>query len=586
MSWVRIHPYIVNWPGGGAPPVFEISSDENGSAVIELAWDPQALLAPASYSEPLRYYSTDVPFMATITTSSGTSRALNVPPQTITLASNRATWVMPADLWAGYLEESLKTLGGGPPTNFQSNIYYRVRLTHPGASNAVVWPTDAMIRGNLHAPRIGVLRLSATPASQILPDIEAANAMGGLPFLPTFWGDLLRAMWDVLPEADPHRQSLAAIFAHPNYQSQSVATRAKILRLWLVAGKNSRPRLPQLLSRSAVVGSGIVQPVLAKQDLRGGKMLVDNLLALLNITPHPDIVAFYSSGGVKYLTAYEQLLDDVITEILDPNGQINQGEAGTCSPTSIMTLLINVNPAEYARLMLGLLSKTGSATLARGGTISIPPAIYQLARYPLAAGSAFFVRTFSELGFQATVLKYAQDSRFPAYDPSANVNASNGLNTVFQRTISAGLFEGETKRGLDGLFNVNFTTHFIPQPTAGQSAAQWTAAFQAAQPALLEGLLRDLPGRQQQMILATFWGALPPSPNAGGHAVMAIRRDNGRVFFKNPQYAGSNPSGATGTPAAGPPRRYDDASATLESMVESDLRSWIMGYWVPDTALI
>ena len=66
MTWVRMHPFITNWPGGGGPPVFEINSDENGTAVFVLAWDPQALIAPASYSDPLRYYTTAVSFSASI----------------------------------------------------------------------------------------------------------------------------------------------------------------------------------------------------------------------------------------------------------------------------------------------------------------------------------------------------------------------------------------------------------------------------------------------------------------------------------------------------------------------------------------
>ena len=102
MTWVRMHPFIANWPGGGDPPVFEINSDENGAAVVELAWDPQALLAPASYTDNLRYYSTDVPFNGTVSRVDGGSRSVSVPAQLIDLQGNRATWAIPAVLWAGY----------------------------------------------------------------------------------------------------------------------------------------------------------------------------------------------------------------------------------------------------------------------------------------------------------------------------------------------------------------------------------------------------------------------------------------------------------------------------------------------------
>jgi hypothetical protein len=305
--------------------------------------------------------------------------------------------------------------------------------------------------------------------------------------------------------------------------------------------------------------------------LRGGKTLVANLLDLLSITPHPDLL------GVR---TNEQLVEDVITEILDPNGQVNQGLAGTCSPTSIQTLLITVNPAEYARLQVGLLSSTASAVLANGSTVTVPPTIFQAPLYlPHGGNTGFVARTDSELAFQAAILRYGQGTRFPALTGTPQANAK-----AFLAVINGGLNSQETKRALDGIFNVNFTTRYIPQ--------SGLLADIAAQPGIRTNFLTDLPGRQQQMILAVYWGAPygNPSPPGGGHAVMAVRRDqpSGRVFYKNPQYAGSAPvpgiaQGATGT---NPPRRWEDPTQALESISEADLTTWIKGYWVPDTAII
>src|SRR5918994_761684 len=111
MTWVRMHSLLMEWPGDEPAPTFDISSDENGTAVVELAWDPQALLAPASYTTaPLRYYSSGSAFNATITNDNGTPRAISVPAQNITLSGNRGSWTIPTPLWQGYIEESLKTL--------------------------------------------------------------------------------------------------------------------------------------------------------------------------------------------------------------------------------------------------------------------------------------------------------------------------------------------------------------------------------------------------------------------------------------------------------------------------------------------
>lgn len=587
MNWVRIHPLIANWPGGGPPPTFEITADENGTAVVELAWDPQALMAPASYPDALRYYSSGTVFNKTITRDNGSNLTVNVPAQTIQLNGNRATWVMPAALWEAYREESLKSLSTPPRSTFSRNLYYRVRVTPAGSSTAHIWPLDSELTGarSRAAPLIGILAISATPASQVLPDTAAIQAMGGIPILaPTLFGDLLSVLWNSLPQADPSRQALAALFAHQVYQAQSVAFRAKLLKLWLLAGPNMRPRLPQLLNRVVVTGSNTTQPAILRTDALGTNTLVDNLLALPFIIPHPDIINANARNAVR---AREQLLDDVLNEILDPNGQINQGEAGTCSTTSMQTLLITVNPAEYVRLQLGLLSAAGTVQMADGSTVTVPPSIFRVdTRYPGAQAWAFLVRNFSELAFQATLLKLGLGSAFPAYNPSAPPNSPNGVNTVFQTTVSQGLTQDQMERALKGLFKANFTTRSV----RNASDAGWPVytVIQTRQPGVRDTLRTTLPTRLQPLVLSMYWSALPNQPNSGAHAVLALRAENGRVFFKNPQYSGLRPpSGvAAGGNGASPPRRYEDPTGALESMTDADLATWILWYHVPDQAVI
>jgi len=567
MDWVRIHPFIQNWPGGGPPATFDINADENGTAIVELAWDPQALAAPSTSYVPLRYYNSGVAANITYKTDRGATKTISLLPQVIQLVGNRASWAIPQALWDGYVEETLKTLNRPSTTTFARQLYYRVRATAPGASQARSWPPDEFLKGPSAsaAPHIGILTISASPSSQIISDREALDAMASTTPWSAMASAILTALWKNLPDSDPGRQSLARIFAHPTYQGLSVRARASVLTLWLYAGKDSRLLLPQLLDRNAVTGSNVVTPVVAKTDLRGGKTLIENLLALLNIDPHPDLLS---------ATAKEHLLDDVITEILDPNGQVNQGAAGTCSPTSIQTLALTVNPAEYARLQAGWLSTAGKATLANGNVADVPAGVFKISNYATVNTSGFLMRTFSELAFQAAMLKYAQGSRFPAL-----TGTPANMNQIFQATITAGLYANETKRALDGLFNVNFKTAIVTFPTA-QTNPFWLAS----QMGLSNLLLTDLPLRQQQIIVAMFWG----SPYTGGHALMAVRHDNGRLFFKNPWYAGSKPMpGVTqGGLNTNPPRRYEDPTQALESITDADLATWIMGYWVPDSVIL
>lgn len=561
MNWARIHPMIVNWPGGGSPPVFTLSADANGTAVIELAWDPQALSTPASYENPLRYYASNLDFNASIPDANGTVRQISVPTQTIQLTGNQANWMMPQALWDAYVQESLKTLNTSPKptTTFSRNIYYRVRFTPTSLSTATIWPSDNVLNGSnaSASPHIGILPISATLSSQVIPDQAAVQAMGGIPLVPGLWSEILMLLWRNLPESSPERLALVRIFAHQAFLSANVETRGKLLKLWLFAGPSARVRLTELLNRQVVTGSNVTQPAITKIDYRSGKTLVDNLLALLTIVPHPDIAA---------LRTRDQLLDDVINEILDPNGQVNQGEAATCTTTSMQTFLIMVNPAEYARLQLGLLSSSGQVTYADGTTASVPPAIFQInTRYPLAQSLVFLVRNFSELAFQATLLKLAMHSRFPNYDPHAHPNSSNGVNTVFQQTVKEGLYRDEYSRALKALFNVNF------------SLKNGVDSFHTT-----------LSRSQQPLFLVTSWGDLPGQPKHGLHAVLALRKENGRTFFKNPQYAGSSPdpSVAAGGNANNPPRRYEDPTQAIESITDADLAVWINYFFESDAAII
>lgn len=588
MGWVRIHPFIPNWPGGGDPPVFEINSNENGEAVVELAWDPQALLHPAKYLDLLRYYSSADGISGTMTRDRGGSMTVNVPGERITLNANRATWVMPKALWEAYVEESLKTLNSPPTSTFSRNLYYRVSVTPPGGSKAEIWPPDHALGAQrvtlpppddsgvidkasaMAAPHIGILALSASAVSRVIPDAAAVQAMGGIPGFPKLWGTILTTIWNKLPESDPSRMSLAAVFAHPEFRRFTVAERGDVLRLWLFSSK-IRKDIPVLLSRQAITGSAVQTPVLKKMALKGGKTLLSLLLDLLTVHIHPDLVVM----------TREELVADVLHEVLDPNGRVNQGAAGTCVPTSIQTMMITVNPAEYVRLQLGWLSSEAKAELANGSIVALPRGILQIARYAqpgAPGGTGFYARNYAELAFQGAAIKFAHAGSFPA-----DTGDETSAKAMFTYVHKNGLLPDQTKRLLEALFAVTFTGSAVA-PTNSST----TASIQST---IADGLFAALPAKQQQVLVATYWGVPPwgPPPTGqsyGAHAVLALRHEGGRLFFKNPQYAGSLPSGTDGGTASNPPRRYENVASTLESIADADLRKWIFWYFTPDTAII
>jgi hypothetical protein len=63
-----------------------------------------------------------------------------------------------------------------------------------------------------------------------------------------------------------------------------------------------------------------------------------------------------------------RMLGGLVRNLVDP-GRINQGYKGTCAVTSLESFLAERQPAEYARLVSGLMALGGTVTLASGATM-------------------------------------------------------------------------------------------------------------------------------------------------------------------------------------------------------------------------
>ena len=567
MTWVRMHAFLTNWPATASPPVFEINSDTDGDVVIELAWDPQALLAPAVYLDAVRYYTTGSDFNGILTNQAGASVALSVPAQSIQLTGGAVHWAPPGNLWAAYIDEAGKRQTDPFSTTFACNLYYRVRLLPAGADQATVWPSDDILSGPgaTAAPHIGILAEPEIPEVAPIPDPDAVSGTRGETTSPTVWEDAIGWCWTHLGTADEGRSALAALFNHPRFQAADIAGRADLLRLWLCAGAGARSRLPQLLDLVLPTGHAALDVT----DLHGGAGLVRNLLSLMTIAPHPDLVNLGSK---------EHLVDDVLTELLDPNGQLDQPVGAAVSPSCLHSLLIMANPAEYARLQSGWLSSSATAAFANGESASVPVGLYQVSLDADPLGSStFVVRTNAELAFEGAVLAYAEGSQFPALsgDPPS-------VNRTFQSAVRTSLSMDQAAHTLSAVFGVNFQAHQVAWPPLPDDAG-WTAT----QASLADSFRTDLQAKPN-LPLILFWTQPPGSATDISHAMIALNTDGSWINMVNPAYAASLPPtyATTGGTSDFPPRVYQDPSHRLESVSTVDLASWILGYLVPDTAIV
>jgi hypothetical protein len=136
---------------------------------------------------------------------------------------------------------------------------------------------------------------------------------------------------------------------------------------------------------------------------------------------------------------------------------------------------------------------------------------------------------------------------------------------------------------MQALFNAPFSTTSVSM--SGHTVA---AAKILSSSSVNDALFTDLPGRQQPLVTVMYWGQPLGNPKIGSHAVLALRSDSGRIFFKNPQYRGAAPPSwvVVGGTGSNPPRQYEDPTGATESMASSDLANWILWYHVPNQALI
>ncbi|MDY7225086.1 hypothetical protein [Hyalangium rubrum] len=98
-----------------------------------------------------------------------------------------------------------------------------------------------------------------------------------------------------------------------------------------------------------------------EEALVGGGTLLDQLAAAAD--PNTPMVEGLDRGA---------FLCDLVQEIATPSA-INQGSVGTCAPTTLAIDLAMRNPAEYARIALGLASPEGKVELAGGQTLEREP---------------------------------------------------------------------------------------------------------------------------------------------------------------------------------------------------------------------
>ena len=252
-----------------------------------------------------------------------------------------STWALPQPLWDAYGQESLspsvhRRLPRSPEISTTACESLRRRR------QAQIWPAEAALTAShaSAAPISGFCRSAPTPSSQVVPDQAAVGAMGGIPFLATFWGDLLMALWRSLPESDPSRQVLVRFSPSglPERDRADPGCDAEAMAFCRADGTHASGPITRSSCRDRH------QYDHAGDFARRTSAAARHSLKIWS--------PFWISPPTRSGEGHEQRTARGRRDKRDigPNGQVNQGAAGTCSPTSIRDIAhhhqsVGVRPA-------------------------------------------------------------------------------------------------------------------------------------------------------------------------------------------------------------------------------------------------
>jgi hypothetical protein len=485
----------------GPAPHFRIQTDE-ASAYVRCEFAARAQLlaaAQASQRTPDNYFDS-------------ASGGAGVAAQQLQLAGGKLRYELPNPVW-----DRLKS---------NSHVYYRVTATTqlPADWNAAVPRTVRSVDDSNAAA--GRAYYFGVPNDR-LGDPWNFPDQGPLNQVPPYYRAKLTLLTR-LHETNEGAYLLRRLGGHETYTSLPPEQRTKALLVFAATDIPARRAMLQLFSRSipAISLGGSATPAVRNIDLTAQRnTLLDHLARLVDIDPHYEIPDYMNV-----------LIAEAIEEVADPSFEINQGTKGTCVPTSVSWIMATYFPAEYVRLMIGLLAQGGNATLANGDQAAVPADTYHFDPAEQATTTPSFLRrSWSERMFQASMMSYSRPG----------LTYSNIRDVFADRR--GGLTMDELCRMLRGLRN------------------RQHQAMTGAGSDLVNNIAQRLQQPSLPLLTQMRWGT-------GSHQVVSTLADPSEVTFRNP-WGGMNYR--VGQTLASPTRRCVNPSQAEEAITRADLAAAI-----------
>ncbi|MBI3181411.1 MAG: hypothetical protein HYZ28_04650 [Myxococcales bacterium] len=393
----------------------------------------------------------------------------------------------------------------------------------PGELPAVeITPSVVDIRTPLTLREVRPLPLAAEPGPEASPATSPATA----------------ARIRSTPRPAPANElqgppGLDRLTASQSFQRLSPTTQRKVVSLYGELDQTGRDRLRTLVDRQVNGRSAVIDA-----DARGG-MLIDHLASLAHGAPLTSQIAHLNG------TPRRELVNLLLAELANP-GEINQSYRGTCTVTTLQYELVRRDPAEYARLMVGLMSPSGRVEMRNGDTL-------RRVGNSIAPDDARS-RTITERLFQSAMMEYGNGVLL-SYSNGRTIGDEAHTLPLVRLPLGYGLANANLANAYNAVF--------------GGSHRAVAASTPEAKDALLGRLTQTRPG---EAAVSLRWGH-------SGHELNFERVAGGRVFLRNPH---GFESGRAGRDSTDPFPHRVETSDGLISMTIDEFKRQLTGAVLPD----
>ena len=384
-------------------------------------------------------------------------------------------------------------------------------------------PADRLASSGLGTEQKAKLQAALDGKSGAPAKVVAEAALAQASTLPQEQATKLLNVASMNP-AGPEGAALTKIFTSPTWLASTPEQKGQLLNVASTASPKGLEALSTLAQNNK----------LTTTDAKGGTLL-SNLSKMSTQELGSDLKNLPAADGSP---TRQSLLDGVLMETADPGLNVRQSTMNTCTATTAQYELATRQPAEYARLMVGLTGTDGKVAMAGGKLLKLDDE-------GISRTDSTDKRSDSSRLFQNAAMEFA--------------NGADNFNGPKDKTFTVNRNGEDTGKGRIGLKEDEEVA--LNRELFNEPRMNWYST-KGRENDFVEALKNN--DHSKPIVLNMDIGR-DVGVQKTGHAVSFVKVENGRVYFRNPD---ANASLKSNVPGA----RVEDPAQGIDSMSVEDFK--------------